>query len=92
MILMFIFSILIFGIFFLFFVKEVDLNFLRFFSLTITGLVFCLSAFLVLNFDSNLHHFQSIFNFEICVSNYLNILNCFGLEISLIFFFFSVVY
>jgi proton-translocating NADH-quinone oxidoreductase chain M len=90
MILLFIFSILIFGIFFLFFVKEVDLKILRLFSLTITGFVFFLSAYLVLNFDSNLHHFQNIFNFEIYVSNYLNILYCFGLDgISLFFFFLS---
>ena len=92
MILLFIFSILIFGIFFLFFVKEVDLKILRLFSLTITGFVFFLSAYLVLNFDSNLHHFQNIFNFEIYVSNYLNILYCFGLDGISLFFFPSAVY
>lgn len=89
MLLTYIFSILIFSVIVLFYFNNKNLNYIRFFALSSTGLVLILSAFLLLNFDNNVYIFQNIVTYTIG-SKIFNIVYSFGLDgISIYFFFLS---
>jgi proton-translocating NADH-quinone oxidoreductase chain M len=82
----FFFLLLLFGLFLLFFIKDNELEKLRYFSLLITGVIFVYSINLLLLFDCTTYYFQYLtrysFNFEI-----LNIYFTFGLDGLSLFFF-----
>jgi len=82
----FFFLLLLFGLFLLFFIKDNELEKLRYFSLLITGVIFVYSINLLLLFDCTIYYFQYLtlysFNFEI-----LNIYFTFGLDGLSLFFF-----
>ena len=87
MLLLLIFFILLLTIIFLFFTN--DKNKIRFASLFSSGVVFVLSCFLLINFDSNLHAFQNylVLDFD---SSLLSLYFCFGFDgISILFFWLS---
>jgi len=87
MLLLFIFGILFLTIIFLFFNN--DKNTIKFFSLASSGIVFVLSCFILVNFDSNIHTFQNylVLDFD---SSIFSLYFCFGFDgISILFFWLS---
>ena len=81
-----IFSVLLFTIFILFFLKNTNINLIRFFSLFGSGVSLILSCMLMIEFDPNSYHFQSIATYKIS-ADFLNLSFTFGLDgISLFFF------
>jgi len=81
-----IFSVLLFSIFCIFFLKNTNINLIRIFSLFGSGVALILSCLLLVEFDPNSYHFQSIATYKVS-SDFLNIFFTFGLDgISLFFF------
>jgi len=82
-----IFSVLLFSIFCIFFLKNTNINLIRIFSLFGSGVALILSCMLMVEFDPNSYHFQSIATYKVS-SDFLNIFFTFGLDgISLFFLF-----
>ena len=82
-----IFFILLVSLFLLFFIDVKNLNFLRVFALSSSGVVLFLSSLLLIQFDSNFYYFQNIVTYDIGFSLF-NLSYSFGIDGISVFFFF----
>jgi len=84
-----IFFIICVSLIILFFVDAKNYFFLRFFSLSASGLSLILSSYLLTQFDSNVYYFQNIVTYDLG-STFFNLSYSFGVDgISIFFFFLS---
>lgn len=89
MLLSIIFSVLFLSILVVFFIPKSNKDFLRKFSLLVSGLILLLSSVLLINFNNNNYYFQNVVYYNIG-SHYLNLSFSFGVDgISIFFFFLS---